>query len=100
MCLGVICAREVMWVAVPGVMYAASSAMNWDTMHVSVPRICLGNPQCKGRVLLDREELADLQLLREQLGLEVKSVGLHKFRRDLQNRQVQLEMFNRPECMQ
>ena len=81
-------------------MCVVLSAMNWDTMHVSVLRVCLGNPQCKGRVLLDLEEWADLRLRQELLEREVKSVGLHKFRRDLQDRLVQLGMYNKQECMQ
>ena len=100
MCLGVICVRPIMRAAVLEVMCVVSSVTSWDIMHVSVLRVCLENPQCKGRVPLDLEEWADLRLLQGLLEREVKLVGLHKFRRDLQDRQVQLEMYNKPECMQ
>ena len=86
MCPGVICARRTIWAVVLEAACVVSSVMRWDIMPVSVPRVCLGNPQCKGRVLPDLEELADLQLLRELLEREVKSVGLHKLRRDLQDK--------------
>ena len=97
---GVIFVRPIIWVAVLEAMCAVLSATSWDIMPVSVLRGCLENPQCKGRVLLDREGLVDLRLLLELLGQEVKSVGLHKLQRDLRDRLVQLGMCNRPECMQ
>ena len=85
---GAICAKRTIWAAVLEAVCAVSSAMRWDTMLVSVPRVCLGNPQCKGQVLQELGELVDLQLLLEQLGQEVKSVGLHKLRKGLWDRLV------------
>ena len=99
MCPGVICARRIMWVIVLEVMCVVLSAMRRDTMPVSVPRVCLRNPQYKGQVLLELGELVDLQLLQEPLGQEVKLVGLHKLKRELQDWQVQLGMFNKLEFM-
>ena len=100
MCLGVIYARRITWAAMLEVMCAISSAIRWDTMPVSVPRVCLGNPQYKGRVLLELGEWVDLQLLTELLGQEVKLAELHKLKRILQDRLAQLEMYNKHECMQ
>ena len=81
MCPGVICVRKIMCAVAPEVMYAISNAMRWDTVPVSVLRVCLENSQCKGQVLLELEELVDFQLLQGPLGREVKLVELHKLRR-------------------